>query len=169
MRGTLNAATDTDRAVQPSAGGRAPPASSALHNACSDDNLRQVSHRTADAMRAVGIGATDPVGNNRAVAVVDAGRMLREGADSRIRLTAVERVASYLVEAAVGDFGRTSVEAVCEEHGIDRRGLRAAALRLSQSLTPDSIAPSEFAAAVRAHVNSLDWRPTQRTVNTSIF
>jgi DNA helicase-2/ATP-dependent DNA helicase PcrA len=127
-----------------------------------------VSHRTADAMRAVGIGATDPVGNNRVAAVVDAGRKLREGADSRVRLTAVERVASFLVEAAVGDFGHKSVEAVCEEHGIDRRWLRDAALRLSQSLTPDSMAPSEFAAAVRARVNSLDW-PAQLTVNASIF
>ncbi|OEJ41227.1 hypothetical protein AR457_10065 [Streptomyces agglomeratus] len=127
-----------------------------------------VSHGTNDVLRAAGVKTDDAIGNNRVAAIVDAGFKLRGSSDGKSRVAALERVERDLVEAAVGSLDHKSLEAVCEEHRIERRWLRDATMRLCQALDPDGMTATQFSAAVRGRVTDLDW-PRHLSVSTSIF
>ncbi|WP_274562401.1 UvrD-helicase domain-containing protein [Streptomyces spiramyceticus] len=138
------------------------------HGLMADETII-VSHGTADVLRAAGVKASDAVGTNRVAAIVDAGYKLRSSSDGKSRVAALERVERDLVEAAVGgSLDHKSLEAVCEEHSIERRWLRDATMRLCQALDPHGMTAAQFSAAVRARVTGLDW-PPHLTVSSSLF
>ncbi|MFD4923100.1 UvrD-helicase domain-containing protein [Streptomyces goshikiensis] len=124
------------------------------------DDLVVLSHAEAHGMKAAGVVSLDGAGNNRVLAIANAGSKLRSReTDPKTRKKVVDQVQrSILAALTVGrETQHHSFAAVCEDVGVDPRWLENFAVRLALSLDAGGMSRGDFAATVRDSLKAADW------------
>ncbi|MFE3947195.1 hypothetical protein ACFXPV_35860 [Streptomyces sp. NPDC059118] len=117
-------------------------------------------HAESRGMKAAGAVSLDGGGNNRVLAIANAGSKLRSReTDPRARKKVVDQVQrSILAALTVGrETQHHSFAAVCEEAGIDPRWLEDFAVRLALGLDAEGKIRGDFAASARDSLKTADW------------
>ncbi|WP_435239788.1 UvrD-helicase domain-containing protein [Streptomyces sp. YPW6] len=124
------------------------------------DDLVVLSHAEAHGMKAAGAVSLEGAGNNRVLAIANAGSKLRSReTEPKTRKRVVDQVQRSLLAAlTVGrKMQHHSFAAICEEVGVDPRWLENFAVRLALGLDAEGKTRGDFAASVRNSLKAADW------------
>ncbi|MER6432128.1 ATP-dependent helicase [Streptomyces sp900105245] len=124
------------------------------------DDLVVLSHAEAHGMKAAGVVSLESGGNNRVLAIANAGSKLRSReTDPKTRKKVLDQVQRAILAAlTVGrETQHHSFAAVCEEVGVDPWWLENFAVRLALSLDAEGKSRGDFAASVRDSLKTADW------------
>ncbi|MFI2116703.1 UvrD-helicase domain-containing protein [Streptomyces rubiginosohelvolus] len=124
------------------------------------DDLIVLSHAEAHGMKVAGVVNREGAGNNRVLAIANAGIKLRSReADPKARKKAVDQVQRAILAAlTVGrETHHYSFAATCDEVGVDPRWLENFAVRLALGLDAQGKTRGDFAASLRNSLKTADW------------